>query len=378
MMPTKVTPLPHLHMVLLCEDYGSKLWPIAREEEPSCAAPVEPGSDKTLLADTVERLVPFTAEKLHVVTTLKMAHVVDGLLAGSCKLKCEQYELLVMPTQRGTALSVALACARIRKLDPSAVILVSRTDQRVAADERWDRAVFDAYQVAQQDRIAVMGSVQETKCADWTYIRKGKDFPGVDGAHHVRLFTADQIPAAAKRICSQGAYWYTGCLAARAAVLMGEMARAGDLAKTKDSAGSHRIEETSNFLAQLEPKDWLHVAARELMDALPNVSLDRALLEVCDNLVLVNAGVRFDALSSLEDLDALSVPDRDGNRTVGESTVTRCKNTTVYSQGAKRKVVALGLRDALVVELDDMTLIVAKDQIDNIDDARDDLGEDAL
>ncbi len=371
-MPSKSI-LPHLHMILLCEDYGSQLWPIAREEDPSCAAPVAPGSSKTLLANTVERLLPFTDQKLHVVTTVKMAQVVDSLLASSCKLKSDKYELLVMPTQRGTAVSVALACARIRKLDPSAVVLVSRTDQHTEHDERWDRAVFDAYQVAQQDRIAVIGSVQETKCADWTYIRKGKEFPGVDGAHHVRLFTAAQSPAAAKRICAQGAYWYTGCMAARAAVVLGELAHAGDAARTKESEGSHRIAETANFLAQLEPKDWLHVAARELLDALPNASLEEALLAVCDNMVLVASGTRFDALTSLADLDATCSPDRDGNRTIGKAVQTRCRNTTVYSQGVRRKVVTLGLKDALVIELDDMTLVVAKDQIDNIDDAKSEL-----
>ncbi len=368
-MPGKSV-LPHLHMILLCEDYGSKLWPIAREQEPSCAAPVAPGSSKTLLASTVERLLPFTDQKLSVVTTVKMASVMDNLLSHGCKLKSSQYELLVLPTYRGTATSVAMACARIRRLDPSAVVFVSRTDQHTEHDERWDRTVYDAYQVAQQDRVAVVGSVQETKCADWTYMRKGKEFPGVDGAHHVRLFSADQLPATAKRICSQGAYWYSGCVVARAAVLMGELAHAGDRARTKDSEGSHRIAETTNFLAQLEPKDWLHVAARELLDALPNTSLDKALLEVCDNLVLVASGTRFDALSSLEDLDATCLPDRDGNRTIGKAHQTRCRNTTVYSQGTKRKVVTLGLKDTLVVELDDMTLIVAKDQIDNIDDAQ--------
>ena len=370
---TAKTVLPHLHVILLCEDYGSRLWPIAREQEPSCAAPVEPGSSQTLLANTVERLLPFTSEKLHVVTTLKMAHVVDGLLANNCKLKTKQYELLTMPTHRGTALSVALACARVRKLDPAAVVLVSRTDQHVEVDERWDHAVLDAYQVAKQEQIAVLGSVQETKCADWTYIRKGKSFPGIDGAHHVRLFTAEQTPSTAKRVCTQGAYWYTGCLVSRAAVLMGEMVHVGDLGRTKESAGSHRIEETANFLAQLEPKDWLHVAAQELMQALPNVSLDKAVLAVRDKLVLIACGVRVDALSTLEDLDALSAPDRDGNRTVGEGTLTRCHNTTVYAQGTKRKVAMLGLRDTLVIELDDMTLVVAKDQLDNIDDIKADL-----
>ena len=45
----------------------------------------------------------------------------------------------------------------------------------------------------------------------------------------------------------------------------------------------------------------------------------------------------------------------------------------MYSQGAKRTVVTLGLKDVMVVELDDMTLVVSKDQLDNIDDVRTEL-----
>lgn len=367
------TALPHLHIVLECEDYGERLWPIAREQDPACAAPVAPGSRETLLANTVKRLKPFTNEKICIVTTQSLAPLVDALLAKHCGLKAGEYELLVQPVQRGGAFAVALAAARVRRLDPQAVVLVSRTDQRVELDDRWERVLFDAYQVALQDQIAVLGGVQETKCGEWTYIRKGKPFPGVADTFQVRLFSADQSPSAAKRICGQGAYWYTGMFLARAALLQGELKNAGGLALTKESSDAHRIAETANFLAQLEPGDWLNPAAQELIEALPAVSLEKALLEVTKRLVLVPTGVRFDALTSLEDIDSLAEPSREGNRVVGEASLTRCRNTTVYSQGKHRTVVALGMRDVTVIELDDMTLVVAKDQLDNIDDARGDL-----
>ena len=162
---------PHLHIILPCEDYGSRLWPIAREQEPACAAPVEPGSSECPLANTLKRLMPFTAEQVHVVTTQALAPVVGALLSKRCRLKEGDYEMLVQPVERGSAFAVALAAARIRRLDPQAVVLVSRTDQRDALDERWEHVLFDAYQVALQDQLAVLGGVQETKCSAWTYIR---------------------------------------------------------------------------------------------------------------------------------------------------------------------------------------------------------------
>ena len=366
----KKNTLPHLHVVLLCEDYGERLWPIARENGPACAAPVSPGSQETLLKNALDRFMPYTDQKIHVVTTLRLASVVDCLLAGDCGLKMEQYELLVQPTTRGSAFAVALACARIRKLDPQAVVVISRTDQRTTTDERWEHALLDAYRVAADDYIAVFCSSQQTKCADWTYVRAGKPFAGEADATHVRVFSADQAPFVATRACAQGAYWYTGTCMARAALLLGELNRVGEKAATPQSEHAHRIAETANFLAQLDPGDWLHVAAQEIIEALPCVSLDKALLEASKKTVLVDAGIRFDALSTLDDLDVLTDPDVDGNRVIGDSVLERCRNTTVYSKGCSRKVVTLGLRDTLVIELDDMTLVVAKDQLDSIDAAR--------
>lgn len=364
------TAFPHLHVIALCEDYGTRLWPIAREERPVCATPVEPGSKKSLLHAAVERLVPYTSEKLHVVTTLRMAHTIDGLLANDCKLKMEQYELLVQPTQRGSAFAIALACARIRKLDPQAVVLVVRCDQRVESDERWEHLLFTSYQAAMVDRIALVGCEQDEKCADWTILRRGKVFSDVADTYCVKIFSADQHPATAKRLREQGAYWYSGMLMCRAAVLLGELNRAGDMSATRDSESSHRIAETANFLAQLEPADWLNVAAQEVIETLPNVSLDKALLEVSDRLVLVPTNVQFSALSSLEDISAAGGKGIDSNNVIGCGTTLSSRNTTVYSQQPDHPVVTLGLRDVMVVELEDMTLVVSKDQLDKIDDVR--------
>lgn len=367
---SRKTAFPHLHVIALCEDYGTKLWPIAREERPVCATPVEPGSKQTLLSAAVQRLSPYTSEKFHVVTTLRMAHIIDGMLANDCKLKMEQYELLVQPTQRGSAFAIALACARIRRIDPQAVVLVVRCDQRVEYDERWERLLFTAYQAAMVDRIAVVGCDQDSKCADWNIMRRGKVFSDVADTYCVKIFSADQSPATAKRLHDRGAYWYSGMLMTRAAVLLGELNRAGDMAATRESEGSHRIAETANFLAQLEPADWLNVAAQEVIETLPIASLDKAMLEVSSRLVLVPTNIKFSAVSSLDDLDMMSGAGRDGNTVVGCGAALSSRNTTIYSQTPDHPVVTLGLRDAMVVELEDMTLVVAKDQLDKIDDAR--------
>lgn len=361
---------PHLHVVLLCEDFGARLWPIAREQAPACFARVG-SSGQTLLSAAVERALPFTSARLSIVTSELMAPSIYSMLTAQGQLGEDDFELLTLPAQRGSAFAIALATAYIRRQDPQAVVAVFRTDQQVTVDDRWEHLMYRAYQIALQDRIVLLGGQQAEKCAEYTYIRRGRQFPGVDDAYVVRLFRADQPPASARRICAEGAYWYTGAFVARAAVVMGELANAGEMGRSADASASHRIAETATFLAQLDPQAWLHQDAREVIATLPRVSYDKAALEVSGKLVVLPTTVAFSMLASLGDLDALEVPSRAGNRCLGRAGLTvDCRNTTVYADGDNRQVVALGLRDALIVETPDVLLVTLKGKLDEMPQAQ--------
>ena len=361
---------PHLHIVLLCEDYGSRLWPVAREDAPACLAPVEPGSETSLLATAVERAVPFTDAPLHVVTTQQLAPVIENELLAHMEASEADWDvdLLVEPVARGSAVAVALATERIRREDPAAVVAVFPSNQVVEADDRWEHLMYRAYLAALQDRLVVLGGQQDGKCADYTFIRKAGRFEGMDDTYAVRRFSVHAQPAAAARAKCEGALWYTGVVFAKAAVLMGELARAGEYAYTVGSRGSKRIAETAKFLSALEPAYWLKTEAKEVIEALPSVSLEEACLEVSEKLVVVATTVPFSTLSSLEDLEATAHPDRQGNRVLGRGTLESCRDTTVYSQEEGRRVVALGLRDAMIIDTGDTLLVVDKKHLDELPD----------
>ena len=362
---------PHFHIVILCEDYGAKLWPIAREQDPACLTPVEPGSEQSLLAAAVHRSVAFTANPLHVVTTISMAEAIHNELQRCPEAKKAGVDLIIQPIQRGTAFAIALAAARIRRDDPQAVIAVLRADTRMALDDRWQHLLLKAYQVAQQDRMVVVGSQQQDKCVDFTYILKGRPFYTVEDAYEVRLFSADAPDNAARRLCQQGAFWYTGVLVSRAAVVLGELARAGEMNQTPESGSSHQIAETANFLAMLQPEALLRRDAKEVVSVLPNVSFEKAVLEVSDKLVVIPTTIPFSTLRSLADLDSFAAPTRDGNRDIDSvALINRCHNVTAYSQQSERKVVAVGLRDVHIIELEDMTLVVNKAYLNELGDVR--------
>lgn len=353
---------PHFHVIVLADDYGERLWPIAREQAPACFAPLAPDSPESLLSAAVSSISEFTAYPIRIVTTGALRELVADEIAARTGLEEGACDVLALPVQRGSAFSVALACACARREDPDAVVAVFRADERIDADERLGSLLYRAYQVALRDRIVLVGAEQAEKPADVAYIRFGRQYANVEGAFEVRYFAADAKLSAAQRSIDEGGCWYTGIFVARAAQVLGVLAYSSDSDDAPGEFGTGRIGDTAGFLALLDRTSWLRPEARELIEALPVASFEETVLEPTANLVVMPTSIRFKALNSLEDIDAHLVPDAAGNRVDGSAAIVEGRDTTVIEQMGTRSVVAYGVSGLLVVDTPDALLVADKTQ----------------
>lgn len=353
---------PHFHVIVLADDYGERLWPIAREQAPACFAPLAPDSPESLLSAVVSSISEFTAYPIRIVTTGALRELVADEIAARTGLEEGACDVMALPVQRGSAFSVALACACARREDPDAVVAVFRADERIDADERLESLLYRAYQVALRDRIVLVGAEQAEKPADVAYIRFGRQYANVEGAFEVRYFAADAKLSAAQRSIDEGGCWYTGIFVARAAQVLGVLAYSSGSDDAPGEFGTGRIGDTAGFLALLDRTSWLRPEARELIEALPVASFEETVLEPTANLVVMPTSIRFKALNSLEDIDAHLAPDAAGNRVDGSAAIVEGHDTTVIEQMGTRSVVAYGVSGLLVVDTPDALLVADKTQ----------------
>lgn len=353
---------PHFHVIVLADDYGERLWPIAREQAPACFAPLAPDSPESLLSAAVSSISEFTAYPIRIVTTGALRELVADEIAARTGLEEGACDVMALPVQRGSAFSVALACACARREDPDAVVAVFRADECIDADERLGNLLYRAYQVALRDRIVLVGAEQAEKPADVAYIRFGRQYANVEGAFEVRYFAADAKLSAAQRSIDEGGCWYTGIFVARAAQVLGVLAYSSGSDDAPGEFGTGRIGDTAGFLALLDRTSWLRPEARELIEALPVASFEETVLEPTANLVVMPTSIRFKALNSLEDIDAHLAPDAAGNRVDGLAAIVEGRDTTVIEQMGTRSVVAYGVSGLLVVDTPDALLVADKTQ----------------
>lgn len=353
---------PHLHVVILAGGSGTRFWPLSREKSPKQMLTVF--DEESLLASTVRRARRLTAHPIHIFTSVPLLKEVSSHLLGCAAAKPAELDILAEPAPRDTAFAIALAAAYLKHRDPNAIMLVLPSDHHVIADERWDIAVARAYRIACEDHIATMGATPDRVATGYGYIKPGRPIKGIVGANTVDQFVEKPDAITARRLIREGYLWNTGIFMMRASLVLSEMRRAGAEKLTPEASSGQQIAETANFLASIGTAHWNHPDAREVVGALTSVSFDKAVLEVSDNVTVVPTTFEWSDVGSLSSLDELTFPDADGNRTIGRGVTIASKNTTVYSEN--RLIATLGLKDAIVVDTPDATLVASKDSLQSM------------
>ena len=360
---------PHLHIVLLADDSGENLWPIARKQSPACFAPVQPGADESLLTATVARVQPYSAYPLHIITNSALSELLYAELRAHAELSPEQFELICPPGDRGDAFSIALICASIRRDDPDAIVAVLPVDLRVETDERWPHLLYSAYQIALQDKIVLIGSRQRHKCRNLSYIRTARRLNDIEDAYEVRTFSVHARSASASRAYHEGAFWYTGIFVGRAAGILGLLAHAQGKQRrpATDVESLRRIAETASFFAMLDRDSWNTPDAEEVAKTLVSASFDKAALEYATNLIMLSTTIEFSTTDSLEDAGGGIEADANHNRIVGDALATESHDVTVLAQVPGRFIAAYGLDDVCIIDTPDALLVSRKSQLKSMD-----------
>ena len=140
--------------------------------------------DHTLLGATRARLC-------HLVANENTLFVVNGLHRPFYREELRDlvpYQLIEQPSNRGTAAAVIYALARLKRLDPEAIVGIFPSDHHCDDDEAFRRVIGGAYRAAKQDssRIILIGTVPDRPEADYGWIARG--------GPHAKLTAAAKMP----------------------------------------------------------------------------------------------------------------------------------------------------------------------------------------
>ncbi len=364
---------PRFYAVVPAGGSGTRLWPVSRAAAPKFLHDLT-GSGRTLMQATYDRLLPLAGpERTLVITGGAHAAAVARQLPD---LPAER--VLVEPAPRGTAAAIGLAAALIDREDRGAVMGSFAADHLVGDEPAFLASVSAAATAAGVGYLMTIGIVPTRPESGYGYLQRGEPLAGGTG-YLVAEFKEKPPREAAEAYVASGNYWWNASMFVwRVDAFLDELRRQqpalhDGLRRIVDDWGTDRQDHTLGAI-------W---------PTLPKVSVDHGVMEGAAGRGLVGAVPGDFGWYDVGDWDTLAglLPASPaGNVVLGppsasDSVVAIDTHNTVVATHTGRVVATLGLNDVIVVDTEDVLLVCARDQAQQVRLLVDELrsrGHDAL
>lgn len=344
--------------VVLSGGAGTRLWPVSREGQPKPFMRLPDG--QTLLGKTYRRAAGLLAGHGEIVTVTNREHYFQSKdQFQAARLGRHRGHFILEPTGRNTAPAIAVAALALQaEHGDAAVLVVMPADHLIRNEEAFRQAVGHAARLAVAGHLVTFGVVPDAAETGFGYIELG-DRLDEQGAAKVRRFVEKPDEETARRYVESGGFlWNSGMFCFTASTLVDELAQHAPAL----------LEQARACLAAsaaVKMADGIqHELAGEAFAALPDISIDYALMERSARVAVVPAAFDWSDIGSWGAMSALLDADAEGNRGSGDTLFVDTRNTFVQSDG--RLVATVGVDDLVVVDTSDALLIARADRVQEV------------
>lgn len=338
-----------LHAVIMAGGSGTRFWPASRKLQPKQLLALS--GDRTMIQATLDRLGDAVPKDQQWIITNEI--LVDAIREQLPNLP--QQNVIGEPCKRDTAPCVGLAAAIIEQSDPEGTMVVMPSDHVIAAPEKFQAAIKAGEQLIDEDptRIVTFGIKPNYPAESFGYIQRDDDNAienrSGSSAFAVKQFREKPDRSTAESYVESGKfYWNSGIFLWKAKTI------SEALSKNAPQMGGH-LQRIANAIGTSEFND---VLTREFT-AIEGTSIDYAVMEKYDNVVVIEAPFPWDDVGSWQALSRLHAPDGDHNTVVGSHVGIDTEGCIVMTQ-PDHTVVTIDVKDLIVVQTADATLVAPK------------------
>ncbi|MBO4871711.1 MAG: mannose-1-phosphate guanylyltransferase [Muribaculaceae bacterium] len=333
------------YCVIMCGGVGSRFWPYSRTRMPKQFIDFF-GTGRSLLQMSVDRIKGIIPDDhIFMLTNEQYAPIIAEQLP---QLKPEQ--ILKEPARRNTAPCIAWAAYHIQSLDPDAHIMVAPSDPLILKTEEFQRCVLKAFDfIGVHDALLTMGIKPNRPETGYGYIQVGEQMG--DDFFAVKTFTEKPDEKLAKVFLDSGEFfWNSGMFFWRAKTILDAMREhASDITAILDQGiGDYGTDAEMDFIAANFP-------------TCRNISIDFAVMEHASNVFVECVDIGWSDLGTWGAIYENSPQSDDfGNVTQGCKALLYNSHNNVIAIKGDKLIVASGLDDYIVADVEDALLIVPR------------------
>jgi len=349
-------------VIIMAGGRGERFWPLSREKTPKQL--IKLLGNQSFLQQAVENVLPLVPLKnIFIITNAAQAPEVRKQLP-----KLPKDNVVAEPVGRDTCAAVTLGAALVGARSTTGVMAVLPADHVIPNAKQFQQVLSDAFDVAAQGQaIVTIGIKPNEPATGYGYIQTGAELPTPAGAKKTKtiFYKAERFvekPDFEKALeyVNSGQYrWNAGMF------VWSFITVTNGLEKHQPEmfAACQRWFKVAN-----QPAKLAKVLAKEY-PAIKKISIDFALMEKAQNVIVADGAFEWDDLGAWPALARHIKQDAEGNAVVGDFIHVDAARNIIYDARSKNRrtpIAVVGLRDSILVQTDDAVLLAHKSQAQKI------------
>lgn len=348
-------------VIIMAGGRGERFWPLSREKSPKQLLKLL--GERSLLQQAVDNVLPVVpVRNVLVITNQVQEPEVRKQLP-----KIPKANLIAEPCGRDTCAAVTLGAALVGARSTTGVMAVLPADHVIPEPRKFQGVLNDAFDLAGRGQAIVTIGIKPTEPATgYGYIRLGNELPAPPGIkpYKTTFYRAEQFVEKpnydrALEYLQSGQYrWNAGMF------IWSFVTVTQGLEKHQPEmfAACQRWFKVAN-----QPSKLARVLAKEYPE-IKKVSIDYALMEHAQNVVVADGVFAWDDLGSWTALGRHLRVDAEGNCAVADFVHVDAARNIVFDARVRHRtpIAIVGLRDSIIVQTDDATLVAHKSQAQKV------------
>ncbi len=350
-----------VYPVILSGGSGSRLWPVSRSMHPKQLQPLL--SDFSMIQETAMR---FSDSSRFPGPVIICNHEHRFIIAEQLREAEIPPSLQILePVGRNTAPAAAVAALCLQARDADAILLLMPADHSITGADAFMRAIDAGARAARAGYLVTFGIQPDKPETGFGYLKRGPEISGIETGLTLnkveRFVEKPDLETARAYLASGDYYWNSGIFMFQASVFLEILGR---LRPAMLEACRRSVDEGKRDL------DFFRLDADAFAACEPD-SIDYAVMEHADNVVMIPADMGWSDVGSWSSLWEIGEKDEGNNLILGDVITAGASDS--YIRAESRLVTAIGVENLVIIETADAVLVATRNQTQLVKEMVDEL-----